>query len=529
MMPPPPVNPQAWAPPPPPPKKPPVIFERADYAIAWWSLLLGYFFIKLIAATHLGVSVTVFTLMFLGMTLGYYKARCITIPRVGYVYLGLTLLLGLHFMLYGTTAASFIMLLFLIVLSAFSALAAAGTRTDNTLRFAVMDLSDSVFVLPFRHFDRGFLAIGQKSGRNRGRKIGIFVLILLLIGIPVLVLAGWLLSNADAAFEKVWDGLLSTILGDIPITIVQLFVGAPVACYVFSLLYSAVLRKEKGGRKPEHSAKAAAAVAKLPVPVVLGVVLPLILLYILFFFVQMPYLLSAFMGTLPREYSYAEYARRGFFELCSVCSLNMVVLLLTRIFAVKGSKVLEILSSLLCAFSSIFAVIGLTKMMMYIQVYGLTQKRVYTSIFMLFLCLVFLLVLLGLIMKKPVSAKGVMVLALSLILLTALAPVDGIIARWNYSAYQSGYIDDLDIGAIAELREAAVPVLAEILRNENGEFHEQAANALTRINESFRRNGEYSIGDVRNATIVRIRARGILDQLMQENLIFAGGYQDYSR
>ena len=44
--------------------------------------------------------------------------------------------------------------------------------------------------------------------------------------------------------------------------------------------------------------------------------------YLLFIGLQARYLFSAFFGILPEAYTYAQYARQGFFELCVIALLN---------------------------------------------------------------------------------------------------------------------------------------------------------------------------------------------------------------
>ena len=44
--------------------------------------------------------------------------------------------------------------------------------------------------------------------------------------------------------------------------------------------------------------------------------------YILFFAVQSSYLFGAFSRTLPEDFTVAQYAREGFFELCRVMAIN---------------------------------------------------------------------------------------------------------------------------------------------------------------------------------------------------------------
>lgn len=50
------------------------------------------------------------------------------------------------------------------------------------------------------------------------------------------------------------------------------------------------------------------------------------LIYVLFIGLQVTYLFSAFTGNIPQDFTYAEYARRGFFELCYISLCNLGIL-----------------------------------------------------------------------------------------------------------------------------------------------------------------------------------------------------------
>ena len=101
--------------------------------------------------------------------------------------------------------------------------------------------------------------------------------------------------------------------------------------------------------------------------------------------------------------TYAQYARRGFSELCTVSGINAAVTAAALIFTKKEdskSPFFRIVMSALSLFSMILIVISLQKMILYIEIYNLTPHRVYSSWFMLFLLLCFSTALVKLWVKK---------------------------------------------------------------------------------------------------------------------------------
>ena len=108
--------------------------------------------------------------------------------------------------------------------------------------------------------------------------------------------------------------------------------------------------------------------------------------YLFFLFVQFNYMFFAFGGKLPGGFIYSEYARRGFFELVAIAAINLGLLVAFYLFtAKKDGGIAKFLRGYLLTLSGITVVIiasAVSKMVMYMQVYGLTQLRVYTSWFM---------------------------------------------------------------------------------------------------------------------------------------------------
>ena len=91
--------------------------------------------------------------------------------------------------------------------------------------------------------------------------------------------------------------------------------------------------------------------------------------------------------------TYAEYARRGFFELVTVGALLLGVLLLadwvTRDAERTERRQVRLLSALLLGLLAVVLASALLRMRLYIDVYGLTQLRFFTTAFMFWLVVVF--------------------------------------------------------------------------------------------------------------------------------------------
>ena len=123
----------------------------------------------------------------------------------------------------------------------------------------------------------------------------------------------------------------------------------------------------------------------------LGVVLGLLdLLFLAFVVVQFRYLFGgADLVQVSATLTYAEYARRGFFELVTVSALLLSVMLLldwlARLDRPREVTVYRMLAGLLGVLLFVVIVSALQRMRLYTQEYGLTELRLYTTAFMLWI------------------------------------------------------------------------------------------------------------------------------------------------
>jgi hypothetical protein len=120
----------------------------------------------------------------------------------------------------------------------------------------------------------------------------------------------------------------------------------------------------------------------------LGVVLGMLdLLFLAFVVVQFRYLFGgAELVQVSSTLTYAEYARRGFFELVAVAALLLPIMLLldwvARLQTSRQVVLYRALAGLLVLLLFVVVVSALERMRLYTQEYGLTELRLYTTAFM---------------------------------------------------------------------------------------------------------------------------------------------------
>ena len=200
--------------------------------------------------------------------------------------------------------------------------------------------------------------------------------------------------------------------------------------------------------------------------------------------IQLAYFFSAFSGILPKGFTSAQYARRGFFEMCALCAVNLGLLTLCLVLVRRtGGRIplsTRLLSLFVCLFSLVLVSVSISKMSLYIGAYGLTRLRILTTIFDL--CLAVSIVCVGIWLLRPrFPYMKVIVAAVFLaVILTGLLDVDSQVARYNVDAYQSGKLETVDMETLEHLSGGSTAHLVKLLDDDDPEIADVAKSILAR-------------------------------------------------
>ena len=398
----------------------------------------------------IGIWVTVLS------TAGYLlSGGCRLTPYSG-VLLGMTLVISAGFARSDDGFVKFVMFCFLFTAGNLGLTTLAGkNRRDPGGISSIGDVFYTAFAHSF-HLDGaffGFRTMFRKSGP--GARKGGAVAAGLVVAVPLLILVVFLLMRADAAFEGLVDLLPDFRLGELIPTV--LFGGA-LFCLLFTRGLSLMAEPVKPG-----AVKNRKGIHPLTVNTVL---IAVCLVYLVYLFSQLAYFAGGLGGILPENYTMAEYARRGFFEMAWLCAINLGLIALAVGLVEKKDGATPMVTKLLCLFVSVitvfFVVAASGKMFLYIGSYGLTRLRVLTQVIMLFLCLTTVTTAVWLFLPKVPYMKVVVILALVIGAVVFWADVDTVVARYNVRAYLRGQLETVDVGHLDSLGCAAVPYLAEL-------------------------------------------------------------------
>ena len=485
----------------------PGLIPRADIA-AWLFLALGYFFCcafpmskrPLFAVPYI---TALYAISFLVVLCG--RARFGLVQKLVLFSAGLALLPPL---LWADTGNAFLCCLYALTAYAYLLYAATGNCLEDGLSDLVgSDLFRAVIVFPLSSCGKLFGALSARKGKGVGKTLLKVLLGLMLAVLPTA--AALSLLSFDSGFRSLVDGLFSFRLEDLGIQLARLLFAVPVAMYLFGL-YASSVTKSAGRDEAARSARERAERRHvLPLLSAAAAVIPLLLVYIIFFVSQWGYYTAAFTGALPDGLSYADYAREGFFQLCAVSCINFLVLIcLGRYVRREKEAIRRAICVILALFSLVLIATAVSKLLLYIERYDLTPDRLYAAWFMLLLTILYLIVILAQFCPRLKALPLCMAVTVALYLLLALSGPNARIARYNADRYMNGETKKIDLALLSSLGDDAIP---ELLRIDAYWEEGAAANDLDRreLKDALERRAAWET-DFWRQTLSSLRADKLL-------------------
>lgn len=328
-----------------------------------------------------------------------------------------------------------------------------------------------------------------------------------LMALPAVLILGALLMSADPVFARVIRDVFQIDLE----VMVQHFVFAAVIAWLSAGYLRAILVRDDdvmGRLRVPQPALAAAEVS-----VALWI---LNMLFVVFMLVQLRYLFGgANLVEVTPGLSYAEYARRGFFELVATTALVVPLLLVADWAAAPNSarsrSVLR--ATMLVLVVLLVGVIASAayRMSLYQNAYGLTEDRVYVSTIIVWLTAVLIwLVLTVLRGQRELFALGIIVAGLACIVGMHVVNPHALIARVNLDRAAAG--KEYDGNYLRTLSADAVPVILARLDRLPDVERCRAANMLVERWSGERRGGwrTWNLSDWRARRLVAPRADALV-------------------
>lgn len=420
--------------------------EPVDRLMAVIYLLVGYGFICLCSSSDFERNLGVFTVFYAAVVLIYLWGREIRPSMESWFWLAVMLAMAIPYAFW--SVLYILQFLALMAVAAYWTLSASGRllKGGQTSQWIFFDGWNALAVVPFCNFGCQIRVLFHSAEPKEGQqktsgKTGPILLGLVLV-IPVLVIILPLLSSADAGFQSLFGNLAEHISDHLLDIFVRMLFAIPVSCYLFGLVFGGVHGKNTDRFQEEKLLETGKHIRKIPDTTVCTVLTVICLVYGLFIGLQGNYLFSAFTGRLPVDFTYSEYARRGFFELCQIGVWNLIFTWTACTFSRtdrREHKGLGFLIMLLSVLTLLLLLTAVSKMRMYIGVYGLTVYRILPLIFMLWMGLVFVCIILHQKREFPIVRLCVMAGAV-MFCLVCIFPIERWTELYNVWARARGLI-----------------------------------------------------------------------------------------
>lgn len=324
--------------------------------------------------------------------------------------------------------------------------------------------------LPFANLEMPVKAIRTQLCPDKEKKVRIILKVLLgiSVGIPILCGVMLLLMSSDAAFTALVRMSIDKVVlvGDIDI-FGRLLCTVGVFWFVFCYFYGILFGKEK---EEESIQKAESEEKRESDHIILVTVVTMVcLVYIVFCLSQGIYFVSAFKGVLPGGFSFAEYARRGFFETLPLGMFNLVMICIlstkrNRLSESIKKKYMLYLAMFLAVFSMFITISAFSKMFMYMKQYGLTIKRVQVAWALALIIMIIVMVSIKIYSQQFKLFRGLFIMISAMYLGLNYANVDYLVAKCNISLYKQGIKDNLS--GCYDLSSSAIGPIVEGLEGE---------------------------------------------------------------
>ncbi len=363
-----------------------------------------------------------------------------------------------------------------------------------------------IFFLPFKFFQPAFQTLSNiflLRGAKEDRKILSQILRGIIMTIPALFVFLLLFSSADLIFQKYVSEILS-IENEMELFLRFLLILIVTIVFIGAYTYSF---REKGETiMPQSSNKHA--VEQIESSIILG---SINILFSIFIIVQFTYLFGGESNISAQGFTYAEYARRGFFELIAVAVISLFLLLITEKYAIKKEAEhtlsFKILSTALITQVILIMVSAFIRLSLYEEAYGFTTLRLYSHAFIILLAFIFCLLFYKIFQDDRESAFILRVLisiAFFLAFMNLLNP-DAFIARRNIERFER--IGKIDIDYLGSLSDDAMPIIINVLDIPDEDMRKSLSLILYQHTQN---RDSFYYSQWQSLNLSRIRANGIL-------------------
>lgn len=327
------------------------------------------------------------------------------------------------------------------------------------------------------------------------------ILLGIAISIPVLIVVLFLLSSADVVFRNLVVGMFNGI--DNIVFLLKWLITAVVG---FVIAYGC-------GRGLLQNTIRISDVPYKKADSVIGITFTAIIsaVYVLFCGVQIVALLNTNGNLLPGEYTYAQYARTGFFQLLLVCLINVCMVIVCRLkFNMNGilKKLLTVIS--VCTYLMVAS--SVYRMILYIQNYNLSFLRILVLWALAGIAVVMVFVIWFIYDENIKLFEYLLMSVTVLFILFAFSRPDNLIAEYNIAHFDEKTKDVCYLTSHLSM-DAAKTVISELETEESTSKKNTLQLYCKRIVKEYEE--EYK-GDIRKFNYSRYQAYQSAKEYLEE-------------
>jgi cytochrome b561 len=300
---------------------------------------------------------------------------------------------------------------------------------------------------------------GAKPAGKKGTNTVLLVLLGILLALPILGVFGALLSAADPIFgARLADFLAIFNIENLPEYLFRLAYILVLTYFIAgSFVHAFYNRHDEIPDAARNGFKSF--MSWIPAAVILFLV---DLLFVAFVVVQFTYFFGAHSNITAEGYTYAEYARRGFFELVSVAVISLVLVFglgaITQRKTRSQQNILAALNLVLICLVLVMLLSSWQRLNLYEEAYGYSRLRAYTTVFIPWLgALLVAAGVLDVLGKMRWFGLSLVIVIVGFSFSLPILNIDRFIASRNIDRADSG--EEFDAAYLATLSSDAVPTM----------------------------------------------------------------------
>ncbi|GMQ57845.1 hypothetical protein AN1V17_22400 [Vallitalea sediminicola] len=453
------------------------------------SIMLGVLFVVFFFEHKIGISYTIYTIILVGY---YYFALHIKKEFKSKVYIGGTIYIILLSSVFFRSDLMIFRIFNFIIIPIFLC-ANVMLSLDVDLRLIVSNTLGIIFV-PIGKMHKLFVVLFNKKKKNSTNNTQILVKVLMgiVISIPALFIVISLLTSADVVFADKLSNIVSSseniLQRDI---IIKVLLGIIVATYFFGQIYYIFHdTNKKNSVDTEENDDNITKYKGFDRIITITFISILDIVYLSFCMIQFIYLFGG-NNDLPAGYTYADYAREGFFQLVFLSVINIILIYIINKFylGIKINTDISIrdnnyrkdivvsyllFTMVICTFVLIIS--SMYRLNLYEEAYGYTRLRLLVYMFIIFESVIMILVAINIWNKKLPITRVALIVALSSYLIINFINIDGIIAKENINRYVA--TGKIDLQYLIDLSTDAADEISKLQHIDKEMYNEYRENLI---------------------------------------------------